>query len=364
MPARNRLINALQRRFLRATMPTKFAILAILMAVALAGTLFLKPPAPPAAPRSDTVVFMFWNVENLFDDRDDDRNSIDDPYDNWFAQDDAARNLKLDRLVEIILKVNGGVGPDVFAACEVESVRAAELLRDALNANLPASAAKYEHIAMKELSANAGRFIAPCVISRYPLDRTKLLGSNNLRILDTRLTKDGAELRLVVSHWTSQRSDDGTRKGSGRDRYATIIRDDYDRFLQANPRADYLLCGDFNATPDSEVVTDQLRMTGNRDDAVKQFKLFGLLANKPPEKFGTHYYSKPLIYDMIGVSPGMLDTMGWSCDPESVRVPTDGMIRDTARVRRPWRFGGKGDNPQGRGYSDHFPVIVDLRTAP
>jgi endonuclease/exonuclease/phosphatase family metal-dependent hydrolase len=326
---------------------------------------WLNPRPAPVEPDKNAVVFMFWNVENLFDDRDDNRNSTDEPFDDWFAKDAEARKLKLDRLVEIILKVNDGKGPDVFAGCEVESRRAVELLRDALNAKLPDGAAKYEHIAMKELEANAGRYIAPCLISRLPLDdaKTKLMGKFNLRVLETRLTKNNSELRLVVSHWTSQRSDDGTKKGTGRDRYASVIRDDFERTIKENPKADYLLCGDFNTPPDSEVVTEQLRMTGDRDMAAKERRLFGLLSNKPAEKFGTHYYSKPLIYDQIGVSPGMLDTAGWSCDPDSVQVPVDGMIRDKARVRRPWRFGDKDENPQSRGYSDHFPVVVKLKIA-
>ena len=357
------VLNALLRSVVRSSTPTRIAVLAILLAIAFVALVYVKPPAAP--PDGGEVAFMFWNVENLFDDRDDKRNSIDEPFDDWMAKDAEARKLKLDRLVEVILKVNSGRGPDIFAGCEVESYRAVELLRDALNAKLPAGAVKYEHIAMKELDANAGRYIAPCVISRIPLDeaKTRLMGRFNLRILETRLTKNNADLRLVVSHWTSQRSDDGTKKGSGRDKYATVLREDFERAMKENPQADYLLCGDFNTTPDSEVVTDQLRMTGNKDDAAKNMKLFGLLSDKSADKFGTHYYSKPLIYDQIGVSPGMLDGKGWSCDPESIQVPTDGLIRDKARVRRPWRFGDKDENPQGRGYSDHFPVVVKLKVA-
>jgi hypothetical protein len=102
---------------------------------------------------------MFWNVENLFDDQDDRRNSVDNPYDDWFAQDAEARNLKYAHLAQIILKANDGKGPDLLACCEVESVRAAELLRDTLNTKLPPGAVQYEHVVMKELAANAGRYM-------------------------------------------------------------------------------------------------------------------------------------------------------------------------------------------------------------
>jgi hypothetical protein len=367
MPSqRDRTAATAAKIFWRLPTSAKAAIVAILFAIALVAYFSSRSrngaqqPAPPGS-----IVFMFWNVENLFDDHSDSRNSIDRPYDEWFAGDAAARKLKYDHLAEIILKVNGGKGPDIFAGVEVESLRAAELLRDALNAKLPAETAKYEQVAMKELTHNAGRYMAPCVISRIPLDatRTRLLGSNNLRILETHLSEKQSELWLVVSHWTSQRSDDGTRKGSGRDKYASTIYGEYQRIVKDNPDADVLVCGDFNTPPDSEAVTHELHMTGIRSEVVPARtdpNLFGLLSNKSPDRFGTHYYSKPLIYDQIGVSPGLLDDRGWKCDPDSVSVPTEGMLRDRSRSRRPWRFGDKAENPQGRGYSDHFPVVVNL----
>src|SRR5206468_1599259 len=104
-------------------------------------------------------------------------------------------------------------------------------------------------------------------------------------------------------------------------RYATTIYDEFERVMKDKSDVDFLLCGDFNTTPDSEVVTHELHMTGKRDEvtpAANPPRLFGLLSDKSAERFGTHYYSKPLIYDQIGVSAGLLDDKGWSCDPDSV----------------------------------------------
>ena len=322
------------------------------------------PPVPPG-----TVVFMFWNVENLFDDRDDRRNSTDDPYDDWFATDAEARTLKYDHLAEVILRVNGGNGPDVLACCEVESVRAAELLRDTLNARLPAGVTRYGYVAMRELAGNAGRYMAPCVISKLALDdgRTRLLGSRNLRVLETHVVANAADLTLVASHWTSQLSDDGKTQGKGRDRYAEVIYAEYERVVARDPAADFLVCGDFNTTPDSDPVAGELHMTADRAAVVPGAvppRLFGLLSGKSPAEFGTLSYSgRSLIYDQVGVSPGLLDGVGWGCDPDSVAVLTEGLTRGRGRV--PWRFGNRGGPPTGgRGYADHFPVVVNLRLAP
>ena len=372
------LLRAVVKVFLGLSGPLKIVVVLLAMAAGAvaAGVWYQRthpgafgPPAPPPAPVAPgTVVFMFWNVENLFDDRDDKRNRTDEPYDTWFARNTDDCKLKYDHLTEIVMRENGGNGPDVLACVEVESVRAAELLREALNAKIPAGAAKYDHVAMKELSANAGRYMAPCVISKIPLDaaRTRLLGSHNLRVLETHVVANGADLCLVASHWTSQLSDDGTKKGGGRDKYATTIYAEYAKQMAADPAGDFLACGDFNTTPDSEPVVGELHMTGTRADVVPTAtnpRLFGLLSGKPAAEFGTLFYQKPLIYDQIGVSPGMLDGAGWSCDPDSVRVPTDGMTRDR-RTRRPWRFGNEKDHgPGGRGYADHFPVVVNLNLA-
>lgn len=316
-----------------------------------------------------TVVFAFWNVENLFDDVDDHRRSVDEPYDNWFATDAATRKLKYDHLADIILTINDGKGPDLLGCCEVESVRAAELLRDALNAKLRADVPKYEHVAM--LNQDGGRHIAPCLISRLPVDsaRTRFLNSRQ-RILETHVVVNGHDLFLVVSHWTSQLSDDGTAGADGgREKYASTIYRAFETAADANPNVDFLVCGDFNDTPDSPPVVNTLHMTDNRalvTPGARPPRLFGLLSDKSPDQFGTHYYSGkgPLIYDQIGVSAGMLDDTGWACDPNSVRVVTDGLIRSNSRTRRPWRFGSKSDDAAGRGYSDHFPVVVNLRVGP
>ncbi len=313
------------------------------------------------AGKQGEFLFCFWNVENLFDDRDDRRLSIDEPYDDWFAYDADARQLKLRRLSDALLKLNGGRGPDVLACCEVESERAAELLRDALNAGLTDPNWHYRHIAMKEVSS--GRHIAPCVISRLPVrdDRTRLVGSK-LRILATQLDVNGYPLTVVASHWTSHLRD-GDGAESRREKYGETIYNLYrDRAIR-DPEVDLLVCGDFNDGPQDASVRSSLQATGDlaemTPDAIEP-KLFNLMAGKDPARFGTHYHSKLLIYDQIVVSRGMLDDSGWSCDPGSMAT-VNGLVRPGGRTRAPWRFGNANDDTFERGYSDHFPVTVRLK---
>src|SRR6266511_418950 len=116
---------------------------------------------------ADGYLFCFWNVENLFDDVDDKRREVDEKYDNAFAQDETLRNTKLGNLSKVLLAMNGGRGPDILAMAEVESDRAAELLQDRLNKDLPSGAAEYTHRLFRE--QKVGRNIAPAILTRLPV---------------------------------------------------------------------------------------------------------------------------------------------------------------------------------------------------
>jgi endonuclease/exonuclease/phosphatase family metal-dependent hydrolase len=328
---------------------------------------------PVAEPLARKILFCLWNFENLFDDHDDPRRPVDEEYDNWFARDSAARQLKYQRVAEALLQLAGGYGPDIIAGNEVESIRAAELLRDELNRRLPAEALSYSHLAMVELS-DAGRHLAPCLISRYPLRQAHLLGKRQ-RILEVTVSAGAQDLIVINSHWTSQLSDKGDDPSRGRGSYAKVIGERVRQLCQQQPNIDLLVCGDFNTSPDDPLLRQHLGITGDPAELQQSPpKLLGLLVGKSPERFGTIYYSGrlangqhhsgPLIYDQIAVSAGMLDNQAWTCYPESVQVPVEGLMRAGSTGRRPWRFGSAHDNPVGRGYSDHFPVTLVLSVIP
>lgn len=334
-------------------------------------------PAPVAPPAPTTVtdgenefLFCFWNVENLFDDKDDKRREVDEEFDNPFAENKALRELKYDRIASALVGMNGGKGPDVIACAEVESVRAAELLKDALNVKLKETKQDdkwlYSNVLMQNL--DGGRHIAPCVISRVNVDVRNVKLYKPYRILETHLYVNQKDLCVIAAHWTSQlRQKDGSGGDTGRENYANAI---YKRFRELNEKSvntDFLVCGDFNDTPDADPIFKNLGAIGDikkvKPTADEPF-LLNLMNGKDPDKYGTLWYSgKPLIYDHICVSPGMLDTKGWSVDPKSVATYTEGLIRKGATRREPWRFGdpGKDVKDADRGYADHFPVTVKLK---
>ena len=313
--------------------------------------------AKSASTSQTEFVFCHWNVENFFDDKNDGRNGKGDKeYDGLFADRPELLKHKLAKLTDAILKINGGKGPDILALVEVESVRAAELLQKALNEKLSDEALHYKHVLMKEVSA--GRHIAPAILTRLPVikDRTHTLQKNR-RILVGHIVVNGQELIVIASHWTSRLQESGK---NARADYADKIYGAVNAMYKNNPDVDVLVSGDFNDDPDDDSVVKHLHSTGDRE-AVKSspLKLFNAFVGKDTKEFGTHYYKQWHAFDQILLSPGLLDSKAWSCDPQSLRVVNE-LHRPGDKQKRPWRFGGAEQKGE-RGYSDHFPVTIKLK---
>jgi endonuclease/exonuclease/phosphatase family metal-dependent hydrolase len=303
-------------------------------------------------------LFCFWNVENLFDDQEDDRlQGADREYDRWFAHDHAALEFKLARLSDALIEMNGGRGPDIIALAEVESQRAAELLKDSLNSRLPDAVMPYSHLLFKD--PHGGRHIATAIITRLPVrgDRTRTHGSR-LRILEGHVDVNGHDLVILATHWTSRLTD---KTGGQRAKYANQCYGVFNAMYHTNPRVDFLICGDFNDPPDAPSVTEHLHAVGREKFGVTSEgpRLLDFFAGKDLERYGTHYYQgKWYIFDQIVVSAGLLDDQGWSCDPDSART-VNTFVQPGDKHRRPWHFGNS--HTRDHGYSDHFPVTVRLK---
>jgi endonuclease/exonuclease/phosphatase family metal-dependent hydrolase len=311
-------------------------------------------------PRADgSFLLCSWNVENFYDDQDD--SEIREDEEDWFGSHPDLVTLKVERLASALLAQNDGLGPDLIALVEVESQRALELLRNALNRSLPTEW-RYSTIAFRP--NRTGRNIAPGLISRLPLVDDPIHRDFGIRrILGTRVVVDGQSLILLITHWTSRLTDGTDEK---RSLYADIMFRHYLRqFHDKDATADVLICGDFNDNPDDASILSHLRAVDGvervRRSAGTEFPLLlNLMASRDPDQFGTYFYSgRWQIFDQIVVSPGLLDSKGWQVLPETTETFRPRAMR-IGRDGRPWRFGNQRTE-EPRGYSDHFPVSVRLR---
>src|SRR5262249_25228655 len=138
------------QRLLMSNTPTFRRLVFPVLSVVLV-TVGCAAPPPPGTAGLREYLFCFWNVENLFDDSPNPQaHPADKVYDEWFAHDAAARQLKYQHLSEALVHLQNGKGPDILALAEVESQRSVELLRDALNARLADPALHYSAILYRD----------------------------------------------------------------------------------------------------------------------------------------------------------------------------------------------------------------------
>lgn len=346
--------------------PFLFSLLLIPLLLIAIGCFDSPPQAGPGGlpPQPDDgYLFCFWNVENLFDERDDGRTGPGDKtYDKRFSDDPELVNKKLSHLVKVLTTMNDGRGPDILALAEVEGEHITQRLKEALNRKIGNRAMPYQHIAYK--NPKGGRHIATVVISRIPIlsNRSRILKSR-YRILEAHLDGGGHPLVVVASHWSSRLSD---RTGETRAKYAKAIYGRFNAIYKKNDKVDFLVCGDFNDNPTDASVVQHLHAVPNREDALQlengQPRMLNLFADLHDEKSkGTLYYRGWHLYDQITVSPGLLDTRGWTCVPETAEIIQPKFMQN--RNGKPRSF-YPPTKTKGYGYSDHFPVAVRLKLQP
>src|ERR1041384_4656024 len=85
--------------------------------------------------QADEFFIGSWNLENLFDTKDDPSVKGDEDYTPESAKHWTKERLdiKLKNLAKIISKMNDGKGPDVLGVCEIENRQVVEMLVEKLN---------------------------------------------------------------------------------------------------------------------------------------------------------------------------------------------------------------------------------------
>lgn len=320
---------------------------------------------PDANRRADTVLrVMFYNVENLFDPRDDSLTS-DDEYQPTGMRGWTSGRLKQKQIniSKVVLAVGGWEPPDLIGLCEVENFRVLYGLTNyTVLKNFGYKIIHFDSpdprgidVAMLYRPEKFRVLSGKPVSIRFPFDTA----SRTRDILFVRgIACKRDTINIFVNHWPSKFG--GAMVTIPKRNYvASVVRKLSDSLLAVNPNANILIMGDLNESPYEEGVSQVLRakmdsLNLQADDLYNMLAGAGLSWKKGTIKFREEWEA---IDHMIVSMPLLSHTT-----PHGLRIfdaPFLLMDDEAWFGMKPFRT-YYGANYIG-GFSDHLPVYMDFK---
>ncbi len=311
----------------------------------------------PTAAESDTKGFpltgrhvVCYNVENLFDTKDDpatnDQDFLPGSAMQWTEERLA---LKLDHLAEAIGLAGDGY-PALIGLVEVENKQVVERLVN----ETALRGARYT-IVHQDSPDERGIDVALC----FDPSALRLVNSEFLEVsLDEDRTRDilhaelnGGELtfHVFVNHWPSRRGGPAQSEPK-RMAAAKVLRDAIEK-VRTGTTTHVLVMGDFNDTPNDQSIQEGL----GAGCSVKGERLVDLMCMEQPAGHGSYLYRGAWDYlDQFIVDPSLLPQVKkasalWN-ENLLFRHPKYGLSPDKTY---------SGGHYKG-GYSDHLPIVLEF----
>ena len=339
--------------FFRRKFPTTCFIL-----VVIHSSLFAQ------AEQQDQLHVLFYNVENLFDTRNDslthDDEFLPDGDRRW---NDYRFYQKLKQLSKVVLSSAGFEPPEIIGLCEVEN-------RFVLDKLLDATPLKNYTYSMIHKNSPDERGIDVALL--YRTDRVTPLSYQYIPILNERSEVETTReilhaafllpredtLHVFFNHWPS-RYGGQTESEPKRMQAAHALRKAIDLVRGEHPGAKIVVMGDFNDQPQNRSLTAGLEAVA-ADDLNVDGELVNLSASW---KQGTIKYRQTwTVFDQIIVSDRLLKGEGWHTKPEDASPVTlpfllepDSKFKGQKLKRTYVGFKYHG------GFSDHLPVMIRLQ---
>ncbi len=298
---------------------------------------------------------VLYNVENLFDTIDDPRTNDDDFLPRGRLRWTAGRYAhKLERLAQAIAWSGEGP-PPIVGLAEVENRAVVEDLA----ATMPLAAVPYvvvHHDSPDERGIDVALLVDPAHarVRAHEALRVPLAGGDRTRdVLHAQLELAAGEvLHVLVAHWPSRR--DGPEvSGPKRMAAASVVRRQVDAILHDDPDARVLIMGDLNDGPTDASVAEGL---GAVCDPSREAPLYALMCIDQPEGHGSYNYQGEWSYlDQFIVSRALLHEVDHAKAHWDQRL----LFRHPRYGRSPDRTYAGTDHKGG--YSDHLPVVLQLR---
>ncbi len=311
------------------------------------------------------VLFLWWNVENLFDWHNDPTTEDDDftPEGKlqWTEKRVLLKEMRIRHLLSAVeAHPDYRKYPDILAFAEVEN---RNIFECTLQGTGDVVYKTIYHESRDPRGIDIGlaynpKTIRPAGSKAYsvPLDDRP-----TRKIVVAGFSADSHPFYVILNHWPSRSFDTGWTEPK-RLAAAKVARHILDSLLVSNPKADCIVMGDFNDEPSDRSLKQVLRSTF---DAAKvrangNSLLYNCWSNY--EGIGSYFYDNHWQQiDQILLSPGMLDNRGLTAPEDAFHCFSFFRLFDYSG-KKPWATYEK--RKYKGGYSDHLPLILKARIAP
>lgn len=320
-----------------------------------------------SAQNHDSLLIAFWNLENLFDTKDDpDKNDEQYLPDGDREWTDERLDQKLFKLARVIRSMNNYYGADILGVCEVENQSVLEELTSKFLSDINYKIAYLESPDNRGIDNgliyNADKFFVLSVSG----DTVHLADNWPTRlILKVKLlTKWNDTLSVYVNHWPS-RSRGRELSEPNRISAASTVRKSVDKEFINNPNARIVIIGDFNDEPSNISLINTLRAlaldcnSSESISAVMSSDLYNIAYSAYEDSLGTYLYKGDWnMLDQIIVSGDLIinPELNYICNSFEIYKPRY-LVTQSGNYKGAAFPTYGGYNYLG-GYSDHFPVFA------
>jgi endonuclease/exonuclease/phosphatase family metal-dependent hydrolase len=312
----------------------------------------------------------FWNLENLFDVEGSPRRSdklqriLGSELAGWTEE---VLDTKIHQLSAIIAKVDEGRGPDLLGVCEVENEHVLARLRDAL-----APIGRDYRIAHADTGDRRGIDVAFLYDgTRYEIRDNEVFSHFVMRRSATRdllqvnlRTKPGGRLLVAIgNHWPARiggESESAPYRAMAGETLAYF----HDRIREIHGKdVPVIAMGDFNDEPFDRSLTDYALSESQVQKVKKSYtpRLLNLMWPAVGAAIGTYYHdNRANVLDQFLVSKGLVTGKpGLRALLDTAQVLRFPEMVSGGSYPRPIPF-GRGSRVDREGYSDHFPIGVEI----
>lgn len=318
-------------------------------------------------PVKDSYRIVSYNIENLFDTYDDEFKYDDDftPYGSYYWGKKKYQK-KLNDIGKVLVNLADENIPAVIGLVEVEN---ATVLEDLINQS-PLSkfqygivheespdergidvALLYDENQFQYISHQVGRIHFPKPIE----DKTR-----DILFVKGILAKD--TVFVAVNHWPSRRG--GASISEPKRMYvAKQLKEKVDAILAKQPNAGIIIMGDFNDTPTNKSLFQSL---GAKPFEDKTSQLINLMYSYEKQGVGTYKFRNQWnLLDQFIVSRNLTDRIGkLKVTTSSAKIFDAEWLKENDPVYPGERLNRTFLGPRYKGgYSDHFPIYLDIEVS-